>query len=47
MALILALIRRIPEARDNQHKRVVRYNRRPGAARGRIQRKTLIVVGLG
>jgi len=37
MALILALSRRLPEARDNQQKGVLaRHDRRSGAARGRI-----------
>lgn len=48
MALILALARRLPEARDNQHKRVWRQmigdlSRREDELGG----KTLLVVGLG
>src|SRR5829696_2268208 len=48
MALMLALSRRLPEARDNQHKRVWRemigdLSRREDELAG----KTLLVVGLG
>jgi phosphoglycerate dehydrogenase-like enzyme len=48
MALILALARRLPEARDNQHKRVWRGMIGNLSVReDELGRKTLLIVGLG